>query len=60
GRSTHIDVRCHFIQDLVRAKAIRIVHVGSEWQHADILTKSLPLTLLKRHRRALTNMGDNK
>ncbi|CAM9971554.1 unnamed protein product, partial [Sphacelaria rigidula] len=52
--------RWHFIRDLLRAGAVRIVHVDSEWQHADILTKPLPITLFKRHRRALTNIGDSE
>ncbi|CAM9361600.1 unnamed protein product [Sphacelaria rigidula] len=30
GRSEHIDVRWHFIRDLVRTGAVRIVHVDSE------------------------------
>ncbi|CAM9528299.1 unnamed protein product, partial [Sphacelaria rigidula] len=41
GQSKHIDVRWHFIRDLVRTGAVRIVHVDSAWQHADILTKPL-------------------
>ncbi|CAN0010261.1 unnamed protein product, partial [Sphacelaria rigidula] len=60
GRSKHIDVRWHFIRDLVRTGAVKIVHVDSEWQHADILTKPLPFTLFNRHRRALMNTGDKE
>ncbi|CAN0069483.1 unnamed protein product, partial [Sphacelaria rigidula] len=41
GRSKHIDVRWHFIRDLVRTGAVWIVHVDPEWQHADIITKPL-------------------
>ena len=39
GRSKPIDVRWHFIWDLVRSGVVRIEHVDSEWQCADILTK---------------------
>ena len=60
GRSKHIDVRWHFTRDLVRSGAVKIEHVDSEWQCADILTKPLPLTLFKRHRRALMNVGGRK
>ncbi|CAM9754711.1 unnamed protein product [Sphacelaria rigidula] len=30
-RSKHIDVRWHFIRDLLRTEALRIVHVESQW-----------------------------
>ena len=56
GRSKHIDVRWHFIRELVESKELKVVHVASEWQHADILTKALHVKLFKRHRRALLNL----
>ena len=56
GRSKHIDVRCHFIRELVEKKELKVVHVASEWQHADILTKALHVKLFKRHRKALLNL----
>ena len=56
GRSKHIDVRWHFIRELVEKKELKVVNVASEWQHADILTKALHVKLFKRHRKALLNM----
>ena len=56
GRSKHIDVRGHFIPELVEKKELKVVHVASEWQHADILTKALHVKLFKRHRKALPNL----
>ena len=56
GRSKHIDVRWHFIRGLVEKKELKVVHVASEWQHADILTKALHVKLFKRHRKALLNL----
>ena len=56
GRSKHIDVRWHFIGELVEKKDLKAVHVASEWQHADILTKALHVKLFKRHRKALSNL----
>ena len=56
GRSKHIDVRGHFIRELVGKKGLKVVHVASEWQHADILPKALHVTLFKRHRKALLNL----
>ena len=55
ARSQHIDVRFHFVGELLRAK-IDIQFVASEEQHADILTKSLDATPFKSHRRFLLNL----
>eukprot|EP00253_Pinus_taeda_P027607 PITA_27607 len=40
-RSKHIDIRYHFIQDMVQRGAIRLHHIGTDEQVADILTKPL-------------------
>ena len=56
GRSKHIDVRWHFIGELVQKKDLKAVHVASEWQHADILTKALHVKMFERHRKALSNL----
>ena len=45
-RSKHIDVRFHFVRELLRAKKIDIQFVTSEEQHVDILTKSVAATLI--------------
>ena len=42
SNSKRIDVRHHFLRELVERKEIEIVHVSSEHQHADFLTKALP------------------
>jgi len=54
ARSTHIDVRFHFVRELLRAKKIDIQFVASEEQHADILAKSLAATSSKSRRRFLS------
>ena len=41
SHSAHIDVRHHFLRELVRQGDIIVNHVSSEYQHADILTKVL-------------------
>ena len=58
GRSKHIDVRWHFLRDLVESGGAKIMHVAPGWQHDDILTKALLATLFKRHRVALMNLPD--
>ena len=56
GRSKHMDVRWHFIRELIEKKELKVVHVASEWQHADILTKALHVKLFKRHHKASLNL----
>ena len=56
GRSKHIDVRWHFVRELVEKKELNVVHVASEWQHAETITKALHVKLFKRHRKALSNL----
>ena len=51
ARSKHIDVRFHFVRELLRAKKIDIQFVASESLHEDILSKSLAATPFKCHRR---------
>ena len=40
-RSKHIDIRYHFIQIMVQRGAVRLDHIGTKEQVADILTKPL-------------------
>ena len=54
--SQDIDVRFHFVRQLLRAKKIDIQFEASEEQHADILTRSLAVTSFKCHRRFLLNL----
>ncbi|GJS12216.1 retrovirus-related pol polyprotein from transposon TNT 1-94 [Tanacetum coccineum] len=41
-RTKHIDVRYHFIKDRVEKGTIELYFVGTEYQLADLFTKSLP------------------
>ena len=58
SNSKHIDVRHHFLRELVRQGDIIVNHVPSEHQHADILTKVLAFDLFAIHRRFLMNLRD--
>ena len=42
SNSKHIDVRHHFLRELVERKEIEIIHIAWQYQHADFLTKALP------------------
>ncbi|KAE8655248.1 hypothetical protein F3Y22_tig00117034pilonHSYRG01564 [Hibiscus syriacus] len=52
-RSKHIDLKFHFIREHVKEKEIELVHVKSEYQAADIFTKSLSTRLLEKMRNLL-------
>ena len=54
-RSKHTDVKLHFIRELIRTGKVRILHVGTEEQHADVLTKALWRKKFLVHRAALMN-----
>jgi hypothetical protein len=41
SRTKHIDIRHHFIRDLVEGKVVTLEHVATENQLADIFTKAL-------------------
>ena len=56
ARTKHIDVRYHFIRELVRSKTIRVQYVTSAQQHADILTKPLTGGSFVLHRGVLMNL----
>ena len=49
SNSKHIDVRHHFLRELVCQRDIKVVKVPSEFQHADILTKALAYDLFAFH-----------
>ena len=57
GRSRHIDVRHHFLRDLVRKQVIRIEHVETKLQHAYVLTNPLEVKTFRFHRDFLLNRG---
>ena len=56
ARRKHIEVRFHFVSELLRAKKIEFPFVASEERHADILTKSRAETPFESHRRFLLNL----
>ena len=56
SNSKHSDVRHHFLGERVRQRDIKVVHVPSEFQHADILTKALAFDLFAFHRKFVMNL----
>ena len=58
SNSKRIDVRRHFLRELVRQEDISVNNVPTECQHADMLTKVLAFDLFAIHRRFLMNLSD--
>lgn len=44
----HIEIDIHFVHDLVATGQVRVLHVPSRFQYADIFTKGLPSSLFAK------------
>nr|GEW59397.1 ribonuclease H-like domain-containing protein [Tanacetum cinerariifolium] len=53
-RTKHIEIDIHFVRDMVKAGHVRVLHVPSCYQYADIFTKGLPSALFKDFRSSLS------
>nr|GEU28996.1 ribonuclease H-like domain-containing protein [Tanacetum cinerariifolium] len=53
-RTKHIEIAIHFVRDLVIAGQVRVLHVPSRYQYADIFTKGLPSALFEEFRFSLS------
>ena len=58
SNSKNIDVRHHFLRELVCQGDTIVNHVPSEYQHADMLTEVLAFDLFAIHRRFSMNLSD--
>jgi hypothetical protein len=52
-RSKHIDIKYHWIRDMVSSQTVRLIDVPTEDQRADFLTKALRGDVFWRHVRAV-------
>ncbi|GJU84338.1 ribonuclease H-like domain-containing protein, partial [Tanacetum coccineum] len=53
-RTNHIEIDIHFVRDLVAAVQIRVLHVLSRYQFANIFTKGLSSALFEEFRSSLS------
>nr|GEV94652.1 ribonuclease H-like domain-containing protein [Tanacetum cinerariifolium] len=53
-RTKHIEIDIHFVRDFVAAGQVRVLHVPSRYQFADIFTKGLPSALFEEFRNSLS------
>ncbi|GKB06403.1 linoleate 13S-lipoxygenase 2-1, chloroplastic-like protein [Tanacetum coccineum] len=49
-----VTIDIHFVHDLVAARQVRVLHVPSRYQFADIFTKGLPSALFEEFRTSLS------
>ncbi|GJW84634.1 ribonuclease H-like domain-containing protein [Tanacetum coccineum] len=49
-RTKHIEIDIHFVRDFVASGQVRVLHVPSRFQYADIFTKGLPTALFLEFR----------
>ena len=49
-RTKHIEIDIHFVREKVQMGQVRVLHVPSEVQYADIFTKGLPTILFNNFR----------
>jgi hypothetical protein len=52
-RTKHVEIDLHFVRDYVAAGVVRILHVPTDSQFADIFTKGLPSSTFAEFRSSL-------
>ena len=52
-RTKHIEIDIHFVREKVRMGEVRVFHIPSTLQYADIFTKGLPTSLFTSFRSSL-------
>ncbi len=55
-RTKNIDVRHHYVRELVEKGIINIKYIRLEEQPADMLTKNLPKATFEKHKRFVMNL----
>ena len=58
ARTKHIDVRFHFVRELLSSGIIAVKYVPTSEQRADILTKALVGPIFREHRDFMMNLHD--
>jgi hypothetical protein len=59
NRTKHIDIRHHFVRDVIKNKEIELKWIESKDQQADILTKALNRLSFKQLRNRIMNITDS-
>ncbi|GJY67366.1 ribonuclease H-like domain-containing protein [Tanacetum coccineum] len=53
-RTKHIEIDIHFVRDMVARGQVRVLHMPSRYQYADIFTKGLPSALFEEFHTSLS------
>ncbi|GJV26905.1 ribonuclease H-like domain-containing protein [Tanacetum coccineum] len=53
-QTKHIEIDIHFVRDMVTTSHVRVLHIPSRFQYADIFTKGLPTALFEDFRSSLS------
>ncbi|GKC25497.1 ribonuclease H-like domain-containing protein [Tanacetum coccineum] len=53
-RTKHLEIDIHFVRDMVTAGQVRVLHVPSHFQYADIFIKGLPSALFEDFQSSLS------
>ncbi|GKC90604.1 ribonuclease H-like domain-containing protein, partial [Tanacetum coccineum] len=53
-RTKHIEIDVHFVRDIVARGQVRVLHVPSHYQYADIFTKGIPSAPFEEFRTSLS------
>jgi len=56
-RTKHIEIDLHFVRERVALGDVRVMHVPTSAQYADIFTKGLPTSLFQEFRSSLNVQG---
>ena len=56
-RTKHVEIDLHFVRDRVALGEIRVLHVPTTSQYADIFTKGLPSSTFSEFRSSLNITG---
>ncbi|GJY72907.1 ribonuclease H-like domain-containing protein [Tanacetum coccineum] len=59
-RTKHIEIDIHFVHDYVASGQVRVLHVPSRFQYADIFTKGLPSALFLEFCSSLNGRDEKK
>ena len=52
-RMKHVEIDIHFVRELVANGELRVVHVPTDLQYADIMTKGLPTAIFDKFKLSL-------
>ena len=58
SNSKHIDVKCHFVRELVGTRDLSAKYLGTEDQHADNLKKATGKESFKKHHDFLSGIHE--